>query len=65
MLSLNPDLCPTHKCEMDWLPYGYVCKDCRTEAYSRITQLKLKAVKLRRNMMLSRWPSHAGLFEGL
>lgn len=50
---------------MDWLPYGYVCKDCRTEAYSRITQLKLKAVKLKRNMVLSRWPSHAGLFEGL
>lgn len=64
-MKLNPDLCPTHKCEMNWLPGGYVCEECRHKCYERITKLKLIHHKLKRIWWLSHHPTDAKLFEGL
>lgn len=65
MGSVNPNLCPTHKCEMYRTRGGYICEECKSELYHRITNLKLKAAKLARQRYLSMFPNAAKLFEGL
>lgn len=70
---LNPNLCPTHKCEMEYATYSStkigvvyrICLECKSELYNRITKMKLTALKLRRNNYLRKFPDKAELFEGL
>jgi len=67
----NPELCPNHQCEMDiiiiepWSVVGRICPKCKIEASRRIEAISLKALKTFRTGILAKWPSKAGLFEGL
>lgn len=68
MLSLNPDLCPTHKAPMRILyrkPIARICERCKSEAGFRKMLVRYKIEKLRRYYWLSIKPGSAKLFEGL
>lgn len=67
----NPDLCPNHQCEMyiiiiePWSIVSRICPKCKIEASKRIEAMKVRALKTYRIGILAKWPSKAGLFEGL
>ncbi len=67
---IDPNLCPTHKLEMDdganklEVPHK-ICPECKFELYQRITKLKEKALALKLIWDRAKHPNLVQPFEGL